>query len=304
MKVRLITSRVAKAWLPRRRRDVHKGDCGRMNNIAGSRGMAGAGILSAGGAVRAGAGLVRLATVKSQQAVAAKRAPLEVTTQGLPETKSGRLSPAAWRTIARAIKKEFRPHVVAAGPGLGQSPGVRTVVLGLLKTPVPLVLDADGLNALAGLPAVAGRASGGRAAAVFTPHEGEISHLLGWPVGRVKGDRVGAAVSAARRFGCVCLLKGAGTIVTDGRDIWKNTTGNPGLASGGTGDVLTGIIAALWGQMEFRGPSEGLKAAALGAYLHGLAGDVAMRKRGAPSLLATDVIEFLPAAMKILGGKR
>lgn len=260
--------------------------------------MAGAGVLASWGAARAGAGLVLLATVQSQQPVAAKRAPIEILTQGLPEDREGRLSARAWARIQKSFR-EFRPDVLVVGPGLGRSKGTKAVVHRLIKTGLPLVLDADGLNTLASFPEPLTRTGPW----ILTPHAGELARLLKTSVREIKTRQAEAVAAAARRFGCVCLLKGMGTLVTDGQNVWQNTTGNPGMASGGTGDVLSGVIAGLWGQTRERGKEDGFKMAALGVYLHGLAGDLAARKTGEASLLASDVAAFLPAAIKHISFK-
>ena len=284
----------AAAWLTPRRKNAHKGDAGRVLIIAGSRGMAGAAVMTALGAVRSGAGLVRVAIVGSQQTVVAKRAPLEVTTASLPEDSEGRISSSAGAALRRIIAV-FQPDVIAMGPGLGRSAGVRVVVRNLFcNSAVPLVLDADGLNALSELK------FGNKPSApvILTPHEGEMARLL-----EKRGDRasrVARVASAAKRFGTVVLLKGAGTLVSDGRSVWKNSTGLPAMATGGMGDILTGIIAATWAQMDRIDRDSGVAAAAFGAYAHGLAAEIASTERPERTLLATDVAAALPAAFKKL----
>lgn len=256
--------------------------------------MVGAPVLSALAAIRSGAGLVRLAVAKSQQAVAAKKAPLEVMTEALPEDRAGRITFSTLATIKKSLKS-FRPNVIAVGPGLGRSAGARALVKYLLwSSDIPVVLDADGLNALSTLPVR--RFS---KPVILTPHEGELSRILDRPGSAIKKDRIGSAVAAARRYGCVCLLKGPGTLVTDGSTVYKNTTGSPAMAVGGMGDFLTGLIASLWGQMG-ASPSTAIQAAAFGAYWHGLSADRAVRKFPAGTLLASDLANFLPEALKKL----
>lgn len=293
MTTRVLTATLVQSWIPKPRRNANKSDNGRILIIGGSKGMAGAAILCSMGAVRSGAGLVHLATVTSQQLVAAKRAPLEVMTQGLPEDTRGNPSLAAARKVFRTVQS-FRPHVIALGPGLGQSKGALNLVKSLIwSSPVPLVLDADGLNLLSGLPLKkVGKPM------VITPHEGELSRLLKRPVSWIRANRVKAAVESAVAWGCVCLLKGAGTLITDGRIFYKNPTGNPGMASGGMGDVLTGVIAALWGRMPERNLETGLRAAAAGAYFHGRAGDLAVQKTRDRLLLASDIVNFIPSVLQ------
>ena len=293
MNARPITAAIARRWVPVWPKAANKGERGRVMIVAGSRGMIGAAVLSSIGAVRSGAGLVRLLTVASQQRVAASRAPLEVMTSGVPEAADGHLAARAASRIRRA-SDSFRPRVIAAGPGLGTSSGVRTVVRMLLNGRTPLVLDADGLNAFAGK----GLPTHG-APLIITPHPGELSRLIGWSIDRINAHRVDAARLAAERFHCVCLLKGAGTIVTDGRRALKNTSGNAAMASGGMGDVLTGIIAALWAQMRGDAASA-LNAAALGAFVHGRAADIGVTRAARQTLLASDLAGFLSSAFKSL----
>lgn len=280
-------------WLPPRKKDVHKGNCGRVLIIAGSRGMAGAAVLSAWGAARTGAGLVRVAVVKSQQPAVVKRAPLEVTTQGLNEDKDGKVSVRAFGQIKRLIE-QYRPNVVAIGPGLGNTFATRRLVEEFVyHRNLPLVVDADGLNALARL----GHKKRPSSILIMTPHPGEISRLLARPLRKGAGHRIQAALDAAQLFPrSVCLLKGAETLVTDGRRIWKNTTGNPAMAAGGMGDLLTGMIASLWAQMPDQTTDTAVIAACAGAYLHGLAADLSVQTFPERTMLASDVAQALPAA--------
>lgn len=239
--------------------------------------MAGAAVLSAMGAVRSGGGLVRIATTTSAQPIAAKRAPLEVTTTSAP--------------LLKAIAV-FSPDIVAFGPGIGTGSTAKRQLARLMKGKHPLVVDADGLNALAASPK---RFSG---PAIITPHAGEMARLLKKPVAWVNANRKQAVRGAAKKFGCVCVLKGPGTLVSDGGAVWKNTNGNPGMASGGTGDVLTGVVAATWAQFPKHDAASAIKAACLAVYLHGTAGDIAVKRFSERSLLASDLAETLPAAFK------
>lgn len=290
--VRRVTAQVAARWLVRRDKSAHKGDAGRVYIIAGSKGMAGAAVLAALGAVRSGAGLVRIGTVNSQQPVVARRAPLEVTSEGFPDDRHGRFSAGAWSALRRSIES-FRPDVIAAGPGLGRSPGVAAIVRNLLyRQDVPVVLDADGLNMLASL----GRAKPAGPPLVLTPHPGEMARLLG----SRPPDRVAAVRALGRRYRAVALLKGAGTLVSDGDGVWMNTTGNPAMATGGMGDVLTGVVAATWAQQPGAMRETGVAAAAFSAYVHGLAADIAVKRFPERTLLASDVAETLPAAFQYL----
>jgi ADP-dependent NAD(P)H-hydrate dehydratase len=271
--------------LPPRPADSHKGTFGKVLVVAGSRGMTGAAILTGRAALRGGAGLVQVATPFEVQPVVAAGHPC-YTTAGLPGDAAGRLDPdAEGELLALAATAD----VVALGPGLGQGPALAALVARLVeRLGVPLVLDADGLNALAGQTNILQKRS---AATVLTPHPGEFARLLGGSTGEVQAHREERAAEFADRHGVVLLLKGHGTLVTDGRRLYRNDTGNPGMATGGTGDVLTGVIAALLGQ-----GLDGFAAAQLGAWVHGTAGDRVRDAVGEIALVATDLLDYLPAA--------
>jgi NAD(P)H-hydrate epimerase len=272
--------------LPPRPADSNKGTYGRVLILAGSRGMSGAAVLCGGGALRGGAGLVYLAVPDEIQPIVAAANPCYLTA-GLPADEGGRLSDRAEpRILALLAGKD----VVAAGPGLGQGRAITALVLTLLaQVRVPLVLDADALNALPDyLDCLLGRET----PLVLTPHPGEFARLLGCEVPAVQGHREELAVAFAAKHRLVFVLKGHRTIVTDGRRVYHNCTGNPGMATGGTGDVLTGLVAALLGQ-----GLEPFAAAQLAVYLHGRAGDLARDERGEVSLIATDLVEYLPRAI-------
>lgn len=287
-------------WVPPRKKTAHKGDAGRVLIIAGSRGMAGAAVLCAMGAVRSGAGLVRVAIVKSQQDVVVKRAPLEVTTLALAEDKSGQVAEKAWGALKANIAK-YRPHVIAVGPGLGTGRGVRTLLKQILKTfHGGLVLDADALNVLS----LSKTQKSFSSAAILTPHAGEMSRLLKWSVNKINADRTRAVVHAAKLFRSVCLLKGSPTLISDGHRCIRNTTGNPAMASGGMGDVLTGMIAALWAHSPIQNLESAWKAASAGAFLHGKAADVAVRQFPEKTLLASDVVAAFPRVFKNIFKRR
>ena len=181
--------------------------------------------------------------------------------------------------------------VVALGPGLGRNEALTALVTAVLAhTTAPVVLDADGLNALQGHTDRLRRRS---APLILTPHPGEFARLLGSDVAAVQARRQALAVSFAAEHRVILVLKGQHTLVTDGRRLYTNTTGNPGMATGGTGDVLTGLIAALLGQ-----GLQPFAAAQLGVYLHGLAGDLARDKLGEVSLIASDLLRYLPRAFR------
>jgi NAD(P)H-hydrate epimerase len=273
--------------LPPRAPDSHKGDFGRVLVVAGSRGMSGAAVLCASAALRAGAGLVRVAIAAGVLPIVAAGNPCYMTAS-LPDDNDGRLAPQAEADVLRLAETS---DVVAAGPGLGATPAVAAIVRALLaRVPGPLVLDADALNVLAGhAEALRGR----KVPPILTPHPGEFGRLLGRKVSGAPTERQELAAQFAAEHGVVLVLKGHGTVVTDGRRVYMNKTGNPGMATGGSGDVLTGLIAALLGQKL-----EPFAAAQLGVHLHGLAGDLARDDLGEVALIATDLIAYLPRALR------
>lgn len=271
-----------------RARDTHKGDFGRVCIIAGSIGMSGAAALAGRAALRAGAGLVRVATPKSVLPIVASIEP-SFTTIPLPEDNEGRITANAINTILNLIPDN---DCVAFGPGLGVTQDVHSVLKRLLEQKgLRLIIDADGLN---NLSKINGWPDHAKADLILTPHPGEMKRLwAGLFRTPLPADRRSQAVTLANKTRTTVVLKGAGTVVTDGEKVYINNTGNPGMATAGAGDVLTGVITALIGQ----GLSN-FDAAVLGVYVHGLAGDIAAKKTGQISLIATDIIEALPEAFK------
>jgi NAD(P)H-hydrate epimerase len=274
--------------LPPRKPDAHKGDAGRVFIVAGSRGMHGAAALCIQGCLRAGAGLVTLGIPKSLHDPMVVKV-TEATMKVLPETKEGSLGLAALPEIASTAD---RADAVALGPGLSQQPQTQELVRELLSKIVkPLVLDADGINALAVEPGILRKRA---LPLILTPHAGEMGRLIRQSAEEVQRDRQRTAVEFAKKYNVIVVLKGQGTVVAsfDG-SVYVNDTGNPGMASGGAGDVLTGVIAALLAQ--------GLAlydAACLGVYLHGLAGDVAAADKGQVGLIASDIADRIPQAIR------
>ncbi len=268
--------------LKARMKDAHKGDFGRICVIGGSFGMSGAAALMGRAALRAGAGLVRVAVPKSILPIVACVEPC-FTTISLAEDTAGRISAKAVNGILEAVSED----VVAFGPGVGMSSGLGLIVETLIKQEgLRLVIDADGLNNLCRIKNWPDML---KAKLVITPHPGEMRRLWsGLFRQELPAEREEQAVKMAKDSGAVVVLKGAGTVVADSQRVYVNTTGNPGMATGGTGDVLTGIIAAMMGQ----GLGE-FDAAVLGVYIHGLAGDIAAEKVGQISLIATDIIDSL-----------
>lgn len=271
--------------LPRRAADAHKGDFGLALIVAGSRGMSGAAALAGMAALRGGAGLVRVAVPEVCLDTVAAFEPSYMTV-ALPADAQGRLAAQAYDQILALAEPAT---VVACGPGLGRSEALDQLVGGLYRRlEKPLVLDADALNALASQRELLAQAPAPR---ILTPHPGEFARLVGQrlqPHGRET-----AAVRFAQQCGVVLVLKGHHTLITDGSRQLTNTTGNPGMATGGSGDVLTGLITALACQ-----GLPPLEAAQLGVYLHGLAGDLAAAELGEVSLIASDLVQFLPDAFE------
>ena len=258
-------------------RDSNKGLYGHALVIGGSRGKSGAAAMAGIGALRAGAGLVTVASTEAALGSIAAHAP-EIMTELL-----------AFDDPARARILE-RKNVVAIGPGLGQDPQTVQFVRGMVEqTPLPMVVDADGLNALAGHP------TRYRWPRIFTPHPGEMSRLNGRTIAEIQADRIGTARAFATERDVYLVLKGNRSVVAapDGR-VWINPTGSPAMATGGTGDVLTGLIAGLVAQF----PDQIDTALLAAVYLHGRCGELGAAKLGEKSLIATDLFEYLPEAMR------
>jgi len=271
--------------LPPRPPDSNKGDFGRVLVIAGSRGMSGAALLSGSAALRAGAGLVRVAVPQEVLPIVAAGNPC-LMTAAMPQDDQGRFSGAAASALIALAQSS---DVVALGPGLARSLVLTGLVKALLKDITqPMVLDADGLNALAETPDVLEQHAG---PLIITPHPGEFARLLQTETAKVQANRRELAIQFASKHKLVLVLKGHKTIVTDGRRLFENTTGNPGMATAGSGDVLTGTVAALWGQ-----GLEPFDAARMGVHVHGLAGDLAKADLGEVGLIASDLLQYLPRA--------
>lgn len=281
-----------RAALPERRPDSHKGDYGHVLVVAGSRGKGGAARLSALGALRAGAGLVTAAVPESLTARFLPGA-MEVMTEGLEETSEGTIARRALKRLRRLLDGK---KAVAIGPGLTTHEETSSMVRELVgDVRVPLVLDADGLNAFAGK---ARSLSGRRRPLLLTPHPGEMGRLTGRDTKEVQADRIGVARALAAAGGCHVVLKGHQTLVASpDRHVSVNPTGNPAMATAGMGDVLTGLLAGLLAQ----GIEVGT-AARLGVYVHGLAGDLAAGPDGGTPILARDLLDACPRAFRLLRG--
>ncbi len=283
---KLLTPEAVHEMLPVRPPDGHKGTFGTVLLVAGSQGMTGAAVLSARAALRGGAGLVTVASPSSVQPVVAAMI-AEATTLALPENREGVLSAEALYLLR---EKWQSCSVLAVGPGLASDADTLSVLAGIMREcPLPLVLDADALTLLSRQPELALERKG---FTVITPHPGEAARLLNCTATEIQDDRPAAASTLAIRYRCIVVLKGAHTLVADpGGIIFLNSTGNSGMASGGSGDVLTGLLAALL--------SQGLApfdAAMTAVYLHGLAGDLAAAELGQAGLIAGDLPEYLPRA--------
>ena len=268
--------------LPDRDLFAHKGKFGKILLFCGSEGYTGAAALASMGALRSGAGLVFLGVPRSIYAIEAVKL-TEPVVFPLPDAE-GKLSIEAASEILERLPKM---DAVLVGPGLGQSQGVCEVVKTVLEQAnCPVVLDADGINVMTGhMDILRGR----KAATILTPHDGEFARLGGV----IGDDRVAAAEQMARELGCIMLLKGHRTVITDGGTTYINHTGNPGMAVGGSGDVLAGIIVSLLGQ-----GIAPLEAAACGAWLHGAAGDLCAAEMGQYGMLPTDMLNILPRLLK------
>jgi NAD(P)H-hydrate epimerase len=277
--------------LPRRLRSAHKGDFGRVLIVAGSAGMTGAACLCAQGALRVGAGLVTVGCPASVNDILESKL-TEAMTFPLPETYERSLDT---RALAIILELAENADVVAIGPGISRDPETAVLVRRLVaRLGKPMVIDADALSALADAAVIL---EGEHAPAVLTPHPGEMGRLMAASSEEVQARRTYFADAAANRFRCVTVLKGACAIVAEPqRELTVNPTGNPGMASGGTGDVLTGMIAGLIAQRLIA-----FEAAAAATYLHGLAGDIAASRVGEASLVAGDLLEAVPTAIQRVG---
>lgn len=268
--------------LPKRDENAHKGNFGRVLLLCGSRGYTGAAYFAAMGALRTGAGLVYLGVPESIYAIEAVKLN-EPVVFPLPD-QGGRLSEAA---VPEILEKIPRMDAVLIGPGLGLGQGSLAVLKAVLThAACPVVVDADGITLLVPhMDILRGR----EAPTILTPHDGEFTRLFG-PVGE---DRMASARAAALESRGIMLLKGHRTCVTDGIREYRNTTGNPGMAVGGSGDVLAGVLVSLLGQ-----GLEPLEAAACAAWLHGKAGDLCAGELGEYGMLPTDLLDFLPRLLK------
>ena len=290
-----MANRKIKTVLLKRKQDTNKGDYGHVFAIAGSLGMTGAAYLTAQAALLSGSGLVTLGIPKSLNTILARKL-VEVMTKPLPETKEQSLSVKAFSEIEKFIKLR-KPDVLAIGPGLSQNNETQALVRKIIaKIDLPMVIDADGLNAIAGHLDLLATSHYTLATKIITPHPGEMARLLGIGVAQVQKNRKNIAKEAVAKYNVIVVLKGHGTVMAGPKGhVYINNTGNPGMASAGCGDVLTGMIASFVGQ-----GIEPFEAAKLGVYLHGKAGDIAAKETGQASLKATDLLNNISEAIRAL----
>ncbi len=289
LRLNVITPGDIAALIAPRAVDSNKGNFGHALVIGGSLGKAGAAAMAGISALRIGAGLATVATGKSVLATVAGFHP-ELMTEPLPETDAGTISNSAFDLIEQLTKGKT---VLAIGPGISRNPQTSELVRNLIaKLQFPTVLDADGLNAFEGR---ANELNGKGRTLVITPHPGEMARLVGCSIAEVQKDRLGIAREFAREHELIVVLKGHRTLVVQPNgEAWVNTTGNPGMATGGTGDILTGMTAGMLAQS----PKNPFAAVTAAVYLHGLAGDVMRDKLGEHSLIATDLLSGLPEAFR------
>lgn len=272
--------------LPKRDKDSHKGNYGRVGIIAGSSNMIGAGYLSSMAALRSGSGLVYNIVPKSLQEIFSIKL-IESIVIPVEDHNTGHFIMDSLPSIEGAMEDK---NVLALGPGIGVD-DERIEVVGniLLKYKGPIVLDADGINCLSKNPTLLKKRQG---KTIITPHPGEMSKLLNIDIEKLQENRVKYSKEISKKYNIITVLKGANTVVTNGNDVYINSTGNPGMATAGSGDVLTGIISSFIGQ-----GIEGYSAAILGVYIHGLAGDMAKAQIGEYGLIARDILECIPMAI-------
>ncbi len=285
----LITPQFIAPLFAPRAKDSNKGLYGHVMVIAGSRGKSGAAAMTGLAALRAGAGLVTVASAESASPTIASHAP-ELMTEPLPETESGTLAAHTFEII---MELAHGKDVVALGPGLGTHPETVSVVRRLYRAlPMVTVIDADGLNALAGSDWI-----GSGDPRILTPHPGEMSRLTGKETAAVQQDRIGTARDFAATIAVHLVLKGNRSLIASRNgEVLVNPTGSPAMATAGTGDILTGLVAGLVAQF----PQQISTAMAAAVYLHGLAGEMGARELGEKPLIASDLLRFLPAAIQTL----
>jgi NAD(P)H-hydrate epimerase len=291
LNLNLISPQDMAPLLAPRPRDSNKGMYGHVLVIGGSLGKAGAAAMSGMAVLRSGAGFATVATAKSALNTVANFHP-ELMTEPLPETESGSIALEAF-TSGKLEELADKKTVLAIGPGISRHPQTSELVRkAVTKYKNPIVLDADGLNAFEGCVA---ELNGKGRTLIITPHPGEMARLSNCSTAEVQKDRLNVARNFAREHQLIVVLKGDRTLIADpSGEVWVNTTGNPGMATGGTGDILTGMVAGILAQ----NPKHALQAAFTAVHLHGLAGDIARESMGERSLVATDLLFTLPEAFR------
>jgi len=276
--------------LSRRKSNVHKNQFGHVLVLAGSQRMLGAAALTSLAAIRSGSGLVTVGVPKSLNTALQKKVSNEIMTWPLPETLQQSLSLQAFVHIKKALTDYT---VIAIGPGLSRDLSTQKLILKIIASSnIPLVIDADALNALVGNLHILRKT---KTQKILTPHPGEMARLIAQNKSTIEKNRMDVTRQLAQKYRCTILLKGAKTIVASpGKNIYTNTSGNAGMATAGSGDVLTGIIAAFLAQ----GLTE-FDAAKFGAYIHGKAGDLAAKHKTRTSMIASDIIEYIPETLKL-----
>ena len=305
LKLELVEEPQIRQWLfdSCRTSHAHKNSVGDVLLIAGSRGKTGAAALASESVLRAGAGLVTVATAKSAQSLLVTQTRPEVMTEALAETFDGAIAQEA---VEQALRLAEKKTVIAIGPGLSSAEeSARAFVRELVeRRTAPMVIDADGLNALAPWPSELKGSD--ELPIIITPHPGEMARLIGKANADVQADRIGVAREFATRHHVITVLKGSRSLIAapDG-NVYVNPTGNAGMATAGSGDVLTGLIAGLLAQSppDWLGRKDALGATIAGVYLHGLAGDIAASKLGMRSMIASDIITNLSEAILQVGGE-
>ena len=292
----MLTFSDIKEILPKRRKDGHKKDFGHVLILAGSSGMTGAATLTCQGALRIGAGLVTLGIPESLNPIMEVKI-TEAMTLPLPETEEKSLSSKGIGEILDFMERR-KVDAIVIGPGLSTNRNTGKLVNKILnKVDLPCVLDADGINLLVGEASL----TKAKAEIIITPHPGELARLLGKKAEEVQRERIRYAFQFSKENNLICVLKGYQTVVANGADVFINPLGNPGMASGGSGDVLSGMIGGLVGQLRLMKTEKRdnlLSAAIAGVYLHSLAGDMARREKGEMGLIASDIAEKIPGAVR------
>ncbi|MEK6715327.1 MAG: NAD(P)H-hydrate dehydratase [Candidatus Omnitrophota bacterium] len=279
------------AQLLQRKANAHKGDFGHVFILAGSLGMTGSAILTATACLRCGAGLVTLGIAGSLHNIFARRI-VELMLKPLAETKDKTLSLKAYPQISEFLDK--KADVLVIGPGLSQNKATQKLIRRIIQNcPKPMVIDADGLNALTDHLNILRTTNDERRTTILTPHPGEMSRLTGLSIAEINKNRKSVAKRVASDYNITVVLKGHNTLVADKNNIYLNKTGNPGMATAGSGDVLSGIIGAFLAQ-----GLDAFNSAKYGVYIHGLAGDLAAHEKTQLGMIASDIIEKIPAAIK------